>query len=80
MQLGKNRVGKLSFGMRRFFVACALVPCIVTVTNYYSGWKLFGQFDRGLLAASFVSLFLVMRYLGPTLQQIRDSWNKLNTH
>lgn len=72
MQLGVNRPGKLSFGVRRFFVACALVPCVLAVANYHLQWGLFGKFDRWVLAASFVSLFLVLRYLAPTVQEIRD--------
>lgn len=38
MQLGKNRLGKFSFQVRRLFVGCALVPCILAIANYYLGW------------------------------------------
>ena len=79
MELGESRLGKFSLGMRRVFVGCALVPCILTVANYYFEWGLFGRFGRWVLAASFVSLFLVMRYLGPTVQEIRDYRRKANT-
>jgi hypothetical protein len=79
MQLGGNRIGKFSFTMRRVFVGCALVPCVLAVANYYFEWGLFGSFDRGLIAASFVLLFLVMRYLGPTMQEIRDHRSRANT-
>lgn len=72
MQLGEDRLGKFSFGVRRAFVACALLPCVVTVANYYFEWGLFGRLDRWVIAGSFVSLFLVMRYLGPTVREIRD--------
>ncbi len=72
MQLGKNRIGTFSFQVRRLFAGCALVPCILAVSNYYLGWGLFGRFQRAFMAASFVLLFLVMRYLGPTVQQIWD--------
>jgi hypothetical protein len=72
VELGENRLGKFSFNMRRVFVGCALVPCIVAVADYYLGWELFGKFGRWAIAASFVLLFLVMRYLGPTVQEVRD--------
>lgn len=72
MRLGENRLGTFSFNMRRVFVGCALVPCIVTVADHYLGWGLFGRFGRGAIAASFILLFLVMRYLGPTVQEVRD--------
>jgi hypothetical protein len=78
MELGENRLGKFSFQMRRGFVGCALVPCMVTVADYYLGWGLFGRFGRWAIAASFVLLFLVMRYLGPTVQQVRDYRNSAN--
>lgn len=72
MQLGKDRLGKFSFQMRRVFVGCALVPCVATVADYYLEWGLFGRFGREVMAASFIPLFLVMRYLGPTVQEVRD--------
>jgi hypothetical protein len=72
VELGGNRLGKFSFNMRRGFVGCALVPCIVTVADYSLGWGLFGRFGRLAIAASFVLLFLVVCYLGPTVQGIRD--------
>ena len=75
MQLGENRLGKLSFRMRRVLVGCALLPCVVAVADYYLQWGLFGKFGRSAIAASFVLLFLVMRYLGPTVQQVQDYRN-----
>ena len=72
MKLGENRLGKFSFQARRLFVGCALFPCILAVANYYFGWGLFGRAERWFIAAAFVLLFLVIRYLGPTVQQIRD--------
>jgi len=72
MELGRDRLGKFSLTTRRVFVGCALVPCVVTVANHYFGWGLFGWEDRWSIAASFVLLFLVMRYLGPTVQQLRE--------
>ncbi len=75
MQVGEDRLGKFSFRMRRVFVGCALLPCVVTVMDYYLRWGLFGRFGRWAIAASFVLLFLVMRYLGPTVQEVQDYRN-----
>ncbi len=72
MRLGQNRLGGFSFQVRRVLVGCALVPCVLAVANDYFEWWPVGMFARGLIAASFVLLFLVMRYLGPTVQQVRD--------
>lgn len=72
MELGGTRLGKFSLTARRVFVGCALIPCVVTVVNHYLRWGLFGRGDKWAIAASFVLLFLVMRYLGPTVQQLRD--------
>lgn len=72
MELGGNRLGRFSLTTRRLFVGCALVPCVVTVSNHYFGWGLFGVDDRVSIAVSFIVLFLVMRYLGPTVQQLRE--------
>lgn len=72
MELGGRRLGKFSLTARRAFVGGALVPCAVAIANHYLEWRLFGQDDRWPIAASFVLLFLVMRYLGPTVQQLRE--------
>lgn len=72
MELRGNRLGNFSLATRRAFVGCALVPCAVTVANHYFGWALFGKGERWSIAASFVLLFLVMRYLGPTMQQLSE--------
>ena len=72
MYLGSNRLGKFSFRMRRIFVGFALMPCGVTVADYYLRWGLFGRFERWAIAASFVLLFVVMRYLGPTVQEVAE--------
>jgi hypothetical protein len=76
MELAGKRLGKFSLQTRRAFVGCALAPCIVTVANYYLGWGLFGRSERWLIAVSFVVLFLVMRYLGPTVQELREYRDK----
>lgn len=70
MRIGENRLGKFSFRTRRVFVGCALVPCVLTAANYYFGWGIFGKSDRWSVAASFILLFLVMRYLGPTVEEV----------
>ena len=72
MELPGKRLGTFSLRARRIFVGLALAPCIVTVANYYLGWGLFGRPEKWSIAVSFVVLFLVMRYLGPTVQQLRE--------
>lgn len=72
MELVGKRLGNFSLRARRIFVGCALAPCFVTVANHYLGWELFGRSERWPIAVSFVVLFLVMRYLGPTVQQLRE--------
>ncbi len=72
MDIGGKRLGKFSLTARRALVGCALLPCAVTVANHYFGWGLFGRDDNWSIAASFVLLLLVMRYLGPTVQQLRE--------
>lgn len=72
MELGGTRLGKFSLAAGRAFVGGASVPCAVSVVNHYLGWGLFGRDDRWSIGLSFVLLFLVMRYLGPTMQQLRE--------
>lgn len=72
MELGGSRWGRFSLKTRRVFVGCALVPCVVTVANHYLEWGLFGGDDRLSIALAFALLFLVMRYLGPTVRQLQE--------
>jgi hypothetical protein len=53
MELGENRLGNFSFGVRRIFLGCALLPCLLTLANHCFEWGLFGRFDRWTLTASF---------------------------
>ena len=76
MEIAGRRLGNFSIKARRAFVGCALVPCAVALANYYLGWRLFGRFGQAPIAVSFVILFLVMRYLGPTVQQLREDREK----
>ena len=69
---GDHRVGGFSFRVRRLFVGLALLPCGLAVANFYLHWGLFGGYDKHALAAAFVVLYLVMRYLGPTMAQLRE--------
>ena len=48
MELGRDRLGKFSFQVRRFFVGCACVPCILAVANHYFEWGLFGKYFSAL--------------------------------
>jgi len=62
----------LSFNKKRLIVAIALLPCLLCVVNYFLDLQIFGQFAKQALIASFIVLFLVMRYLGPTLREIEE--------
>jgi hypothetical protein len=72
MQLGKNRLGHISFRVRRLIVGIALLPCILSVANIHFKWALFGGLDKVAVAVCFIALFLVMRYIGPTVQEVED--------
>lgn len=72
MDLGENRLGSFSLTTRRIFVGCALILCLLAVASRYFEWGLFGRLERAAVGTSFVALFLVMRYLGPTMHQMRD--------
>lgn len=72
MELGYNRLGNFSFRARRIMVGVALVPCLLSGMNVYLGWHLLGGFDNAVLGGCLILLFLVMRYLGPTMQEIRE--------
>ena len=56
MEIEGKRLGNFSLTARRGFAGLALL----------------GSQDRWSIAASGVLMFLVMRYLGPTVRQIRE--------
>ena len=72
MEIEGKRLGNFSLTARRGFAGLALVPAAVSVANHYFEWGLLGSQDRWSIAASGVLMFLVMRYLGPTVRQIRE--------
>ena len=72
MELEGKRLGNFSFNMRRVITGFALVPCIVTLADYYLAWGLFDRFGRWAIAASFALLALVLRYIAPTVKEIRE--------
>jgi hypothetical protein len=72
MELGEGRIGRFSLQVRRLFVGLAALPCALSVADWYFKWNLFGRFGRYSVGVSFIVLFLVMRYLGPTTQEMRD--------
>jgi len=72
MKLGDDRLGDLSFNARRLIVALALLPFLLAVANLYFNWHWFGRVDKYVMLVCAVALFLVLRYLGPT---VRDAQN-----
>ena len=71
MELKGRRLGNFSLSARRMFVGLALIPCVLFVLNHYLEWDLVGSRDKQAIAVSFAVLVLVMRYLGPTVEDIR---------
>lgn len=71
MELHGNRLGRFTLKTRRVFVGIALVPALLSVLNYYLGWGLAGDYAEEAIGLAFVGLFLVMRYLGPTVEELR---------
>lgn len=67
-----RRIGAFSFNTRRAFVGVALAICIACFANYYFAWGVFGQYEKWFRASSVVALFLTMRFVGPTVQQVRE--------
>ena len=71
MDLGEGRVGHFSFNTRRLFVAAGSVPFLLSIANYYLELGLFGHFGKKAIAVASVVFFLVLRYLGPTFDDIK---------
>ena len=71
---------KLSFTAKRVFVGIALCVCALCIANYYLDFGVFGRFKRDALILSFILLAIVMRYLGPTLQEMRDYRDSKRAH
>ena len=66
----------LSYNSKRALVGVALVPFVFLGLNALFGWHLFGSFDKRALVLSGVLLFVVMRYFGPTRQEMLDHRDK----
>ena len=71
MELYGNRLGRFTLKARRLFVGIALVPALLSVLNYYLDWGLAGDHAREGIGLAFAGLLLVMRYLGPTVEELR---------
>lgn len=67
MELGGRRLGQFSTTTRRWFVGVALIPYTFAMLNDFCQWHLFGRFDKAVMPVSILLLFLVLRYLGPTI-------------
>lgn len=71
-ELGRGRLGDFSFQTRRWIAGCAGLPFVIALANHFFEWGLFGPADKWAIPVSAVLLFLVARYLGPTVQQYDD--------
>jgi hypothetical protein len=65
-------MAKLSYNRKRLIVAITLVPYVLSVINLTFGLQIFGRNAKQVMAASTVVLFLVWRYFGPTLDEVRE--------
>jgi len=75
MDLPGNRLGNFSMNARRAMVGFASIPFFFAIANYQFEWGFLEGHQKDAIAASAVALFLVIRYLGPTIQDIRNMRN-----
>ncbi len=71
-ELAGQRFGNFSTNARRAIVGVASVPFLVSVANYWFTWRLFGIPEKWPFAVSATLLFLTMRFLGPTIHELRE--------
>ncbi|HJP39448.1 MAG TPA: hypothetical protein QF499_10035 [Gammaproteobacteria bacterium] len=62
----------LSFNGKRFGIGILLLIALFSVTNYYLQWQLFGQFNKVVMIGIFVVMYIYLRFVGPTLEEVRD--------
>ena len=58
--------------VKRLITGAWLLVCLACVANYYLDLGAFGRFKREAVIVSFIVLFFVLAYIGPTLHEIRD--------
>jgi hypothetical protein len=63
---------KLSFKQKRTTAGVFLCIAVFCIINILFEFNFFGKYGRLVEILSFVTLALVMGYLGPTSQEIRD--------
>ena len=76
MDIPGKRLGNFSLAVRRAFVGIALAACALALFDHFFDWRLFGDGANWPIPVAFVLLFLVLRFLGPTVEQLqahRDS-------
>ncbi len=66
----------LSFNGKRIGSGILLLIALLSVTNYYLQWQLFGQFNKEVMIGIFVVMYIYMVRVGPTLEEIRDYRDK----
>jgi hypothetical protein len=71
-----KRLGNFSHNARRAFVGCTLVPYGLIVGNYFFKWGIFGRYGGLAFAISTVLALLILRYVGPTVKEVRDHRNE----
>lgn len=70
-----KRLGNFSITARRAMVGLASMPFFFAIANYQFDWEFLEGHQKDAIAVAAVALFLVIRYLGPTVQDIRNMRN-----
>lgn len=65
------RVKGLRLSVRRAWVGVALVPALLSVANYHFQWIGDARWLGRFVAISYVLLFAVMLFIGPTVDEVR---------
>jgi phage-related holin len=62
---------KLTYQRRRLLVVLAGVPFVLCLCNFYFDGHFFGKYDLTALVLSSILLFVVLSYIGPTVEETR---------
>lgn len=62
----------LSFTAKRIIVGIGLFFFLFSIANNYFGFGPLGNYRKGMLAATGVILALLLHFVGPTIQEMRE--------
>jgi hypothetical protein len=69
--VGEIAVTNLSFNSRRIVVGLALVVMLVCLADFAFDLGVFGRFSKAAFALSVAALISVLRFIGPTIDEVR---------